>query len=139
MSSNIALGDLDAGNCTYDDVVLEHRCPDMVLLCRTCDTNCKRPVLLFEHCKTEHGRMPTREERTPVCTEGDEVQSLRRRYNPARGEAAGNSKLTDQSVREIRETVALKTRKKQDIAADYGISPGCLSNIISGRTWSHVT
>jgi hypothetical protein len=139
MSSEIQLGDL-SGSCQWDvetdDVVVNLRCPDLVLLCRECGTNCKRPVLLFEHCKTEHGRQPTREERTPVSTDADSDFQYARPH--ARGEQCGNVKLTAQDVRSMRAAVARGGQTKQEIAVAHGVTPSCLSNILSGRTWSHV-
>lgn len=117
-----------SSQCDYDP--LEYRCPDMEFECKTCFEKLPRPQPLYEHCIKEHGRYPTRVERTPIVSY-EEVRV-------ARGERNYNAKLTADDIRAIRAAVARGDMLKKDIASCYGISPGNLTRIITGETWSHV-
>jgi predicted XRE-type DNA-binding protein len=50
-----------------------------------------------------------------------------------RGEAVGNSKLTSESVKAIKESKL----PQREIAAAFGISQGHVSEIKSGKKWRH--
>lgn len=56
------------------------------------------------------------------------------RANIARGEAYSHTKLTADQVRSI----LLDPRASTAIAADYGISPGTISDIKRRKSWSHL-
>jgi hypothetical protein len=48
------------------------------------------------------------------------------------GEMHGNSKLTWEKVREIRE---ISNMSQLAIAAKYGVTPQCIANVLFNRTW----
>jgi hypothetical protein len=55
----------------------------------------------------------------------------------AHGEAAGGAVLTEAAVRQIR---ALRDRMIQrEIAAQFGVCRGTISDIFRGRSWRHLT
>lgn len=72
-----------------------------------------------------------------VGTDTDNMQDMIRkgRGNWARGEDSGKSKLTEEAVLEI--AYSLETGRK--MAAKFGISEVCVSNIRNGVTWAHLT
>jgi len=49
-----------------------------------------------------------------------------------RGERNGSNKLTRDQILEIR---ARHTSKRVDLASEYGVTPGTISNIINGHKW----
>ncbi len=57
--------------------------------------------------------------------------------NVARGEQAGNAKLTEDDVREIRLLLA-SGDSHRTIARKYGISRGPIGRIARGQLWRHV-
>lgn len=54
-----------------------------------------------------------------------------------KGELAGNAKLTDSQVREIR-ALAIRGVTSAEIARRYGVARVTISAIRTGRNWSHV-
>lgn len=54
----------------------------------------------------------------------------------ARGEASGQSKLTDAKVREIRQRWPTATGPQ--LAREYGVSASAISAVVTGRSWGHV-
>lgn len=58
--------------------------------------------------------------------------------NPVRGEAHGNSKLTNKLVAEIRTRLAAGTTRQADIAREFGITQTVVSAIGRGRAWRGV-
>ena len=61
-------------------------------------------------------------------------KKIRGRCNPPHGERAGNSKLTEEQVKEIRSASGSQTK----IARKYGIAQSQVSNIKTGKQWSHL-
>lgn len=59
------------------------------------------------------------------------------KVNVKKGVEAGNSKLTESEVREIRKRIAAgeSTRK---VAKDFGISSPAVSKIARRETWAHI-
>jgi hypothetical protein len=57
---------------------------------------------------------------------------------PAKGKA-GNRKLTERQVREIRQLIAEDQLTLKAIARQYGVTPGAIYGIKSGRTWNWLT
>jgi len=55
----------------------------------------------------------------------------------ARGEKAGNAKLKDAEVAEIK-TLLSRGRSISSIAKQFKVSSMCISRINSGKTWSHL-
>jgi HNH endonuclease len=54
-----------------------------------------------------------------------------------RGERHYRAKVTDAAVREIRRRRA-QGERGSDLAAEFGISPQCVCDIVKGRKWRHV-
>lgn len=61
-----------------------------------------------------------------------------RRKTRARGEKNAHAKLNDQNVRDVRRRLAMG-QSLVEIAKFYGTSPGAISHIKQGRTYTHVT
>lgn len=59
---------------------------------------------------------------------------LKKRYRYSRGVANGRQKLTEDQVRAIR----ADSRSGRKIAPDYNISQSVVSDVKSGKRWSHV-
>ena len=53
------------------------------------------------------------------------------------GSANGSAKLTESSVLDIKRRL-LAGEKQADIASDFAVSPGSISNIQQGKTWKHL-
>lgn len=64
----------------------------------------------------------------------DRQQKGRSRGGGAHGAAQHLAKLTDDQVREIRES----TESQTALAKRYGVSQGTISNIVLRKTWRHV-
>jgi hypothetical protein len=59
------------------------------------------------------------------------------RANHPRGEHSGQSKLTEENVRAIREASA-RGVKRYELAAKYGVSAPAISYVVLGKNWGHV-
>lgn len=97
--------------------------PETMCVCHKCDVrNCVAPHHLF---------VATTQENTQ-----DKMDKGRHRTNPPKGEAAHNSKLTEDDVREIRATTGMT---QIEMGKKYGVHSSIISEILSGKRWSHVT
>jgi hypothetical protein len=56
------------------------------------------------------------------------------RMNAKRGTANYRALLTEDQVRAIR----VDPRSERAVAAAYGVTKGCIGNVLRGRTWAHV-
>lgn len=63
---------------------------------------------------------------------------LRPDHPKARGERAGNAKLTDDAVRDIRRRYAAGGISQQQLADEYGVNQTKISAVVHRRTWRHV-
>lgn len=61
-----------------------------------------------------------------------------RRRGGTRGASIAKSVLTDESVREIRQRYAAGGVTYKALAAEYGVTFGAISHVVSRRTWKHV-
>lgn len=59
----------------------------------------------------------------------------RRRF--AAGEKAARAKLTAEDVRSIRLQVR-EGRRQDALAKEFGVTGGCISHVVTGRTWRHL-
>lgn len=50
------------------------------------------------------------------------------------GDKSGHHKLTESDIPKIR----ADNRLRREVAADYGVTRGCITHILLGRTWSHI-
>ncbi len=100
--------------------------PDGLFVCHSCDTPaCVNPDHLWAGTQTDNMRDMSAKGRTG--------------HSPikARGEKAGNVRLTEIQAAEI---FSMKNRERQvDLAARFGVCPSTIWSIMSGRTWRHVT
>lgn len=95
-------------------------CPDGLEGCHTCDN----PPC----CNPAHVYYGTRQ---------DNVDDMWRRDRAPRGEDRGGSKLLTEQVLAIRWRFA-DGDTQPALAAEYGVSPGYISQIVNGRVWAHV-
>jgi len=73
-----------------------------------------------------------------VGTKADNSADMVARGRSPRGSRSGASKLTERQVAEIRARQAAGELHRV-LAADYGVSRATITNIVTGRTWRHVT
>ena len=60
------------------------------------------------------------------------------RHDTQRGEKIGLSKLTSKDIIEIRR-LHNKGAIQGDIAYDYSVTQACISDVVNGKTWRHVS
>lgn len=70
-------------------------------------------------------------------TRQDNMKDRVRDGTQQRGERHGQAKLTDEKVRAIKKMLRSKTQAT--LASEFGVDPSIISNINTGRLWSHVT
>lgn len=84
---------------------------------------------------------------TPICvavehlwlgTCADNSADMASKGRSCRGEKQNSAKLTEAKVAEIRKRHYSETITQKKLAAEYGITQGTLSVILSGKTWKHV-
>lgn len=101
--------------------LLEHR---EICVCHRCDNpKCVNPAHLF--LGTVVDNMRDRDEKG--------------RGNQAKGEKHGGAILTENDVREIRSRYANGGVLQQQLALEYGVKKGSISNIITRKIWSYIT
>jgi len=71
-------------------------------------------------------------------TQAENVVDMVSKDRHIKGEAVENSKLVEADVAEIRRLARVGWRQK-DIAEEFGVSRPCISRLLSGKTWKHVT
>jgi hypothetical protein len=67
----------------------------------------------------------------------DMIAKGRANYNPLRGSANPNAKLTEAAVREIRQRYD-QGERPQGLARAFGVTGPVISNIVARRAWRHV-
>jgi hypothetical protein len=72
-------------------------------------------------------------------TQEDNIRDMinKNRDNKAKGSAVGNSKLTEDQVKEIKNKIN-SGMKQRDIAKEYKVAPNTISNIKNGISWAHM-
>lgn len=95
--------------------------PDGMVVCHRCDNpRCVRPEHLF------------------VGTMADNQQDMAQKGRSTRGEKNPMARLTEADVREIRNKHAAGV-KRDDLCAQWGVSLGCVSGVVDGINWRHVS
>lgn len=117
----IRVGDDNVGTHRVSWMLHYGPIPEGKIVCHHCDTpECVRPDHLF------------------LGTEQDNIDDRDAKNRQARGETSGMSKLTDESVREIRRLRSIG-HTQQDIADRFGVSSVAVSCVLLGKTWKHVS
>jgi hypothetical protein len=70
------------------------------------------------------------------CTRNEHLDSVR---PILRGEEQPTHKLTDDDVRSIRQTYATGEWTQKELAAEYNVWQSCISKVLLGQTWRHVS
>lgn len=73
-----------------------------------------------------------------VGTHAQNVQDAVERKRNSRGERVPTHKLTEDDVRDIRRRYRAGELKAQ-LARDFGVWQKTIDNVVSGRSWKHVT
>jgi len=68
---------------------------------------------------------------------GDHSDNLKDAYE--RGGQERSSKLSENQVREIKRKLQDGDTSQRELAEEYGVVRGCISNIATGRRWSHIS
>lgn len=103
--------------------------PEGMLVCHRCDVRaCCNPAHLFLG--------------TPADNTRDMIEKGRSLWQAkphliARGEAAGCVRLTEEQVREIRESAA-NGQFHHEIAKRFGVSRAAVGRVVTRRSWAHV-
>jgi len=119
--------------------------PVELCVCHACDNPpCCNPAHLFlatmaenghdRDCKGRHGSR-TQPEAMP---RGDRNGSRTCPESRPRGEEHSRAKLTDESVRDIRQKYATGGIDQGALARKWKVSPSAVSGVIRRRTWKHV-
>jgi hypothetical protein len=72
------------------------------------------------------------------CTQGANVAHAKANGRMIKGEAGITSKLTDENVREIK-YLFTENHSNRVIADLFGVHPGTINCIRTGRNWSHIS
>lgn len=75
-------------------------------------------------------------DRADNCT--DKVSKKRQRNGICPGESHGNSKVTEDDVRKMRELYASKKATQTGLAAQFGLSQASVWAILHRKTWNHI-
>jgi hypothetical protein len=95
--------------------------PDGLFVCHSCDTpRCVNPDHLW------------------LGTNADNAADMARKNRSNQGERCPSAKLTAERVTEIRRRWAEGGVQQKALAAEYGVSRGVVSEILSGKSWRHL-
>lgn len=95
--------------------------PDGMMVCHICDNPpCVNPTHLF------------------LGTAADNFQDMRQkgRWQPAKGEDVGTSKLTEDQVAEIRSRYVFRKTTIPMLAIEYGVSKSAISRLLRRQSWA---
>ena len=110
--------------------------PGNLFVCHTCDNIiCANPEHLFLGTHTANMTDMYRKGRGPT---GNKNGTHTKPETRARGETAGNSKLTENIVREIRRNYNPRTMGARYFAQKYGVNASTIRIIVRNKTWKHI-
>lgn len=102
---------------------------DGLLICHSCDHPwCCNPAHLWQGTDADNV--------ADMCAKGRHYSMTNPERIP-RGETQGNSKLTDASVRRIRE-LNKSGSSAREVARSLGVAPCTVYRVLSGERWGHV-
>lgn len=103
--------------------------PDGMFVCHRCDTPaCVNPAHLFLGTNMDNVRDMLAKGRHFTKTKPEAIR---------RGAAINGSKLTEETVRDIRNLAGIGVPTK-DLAATYGMSRASVRRVVTRESWSHV-
>lgn len=103
--------------------------PEGLLVCHSCDNPpCVNPAHLFLGTNAENGADSGRKGR----------HRLQKHPDLQAGEKNPYARLTAANVEAIRNGYRPGVVEIQEIAAEYGVSPGTIAMLLKGKTWKHV-
>lgn len=121
--------------------------PNGLCVCHACDNPpCCNPVHLWVGTNVENtadrnskGRNARGEKvRSGTYYFGSDHWSNIKPERVARGERQGLSRLTEDSVREIRRRYAQESVTLAELGQEFGVSSVSIHNIVRRRTWAHL-
>jgi hypothetical protein len=71
-------------------------------------------------------------------TNQENMKDMKEKGRQAKGSKQGNSKLNEKQVLEIKRDLAETNLTNREIGKKYGVSKDAISNIKTGKRWSHV-
>lgn len=112
--------------------------PDGLFVLHSCDIKWPPDVFIYRLCvNPAHLFLGTiKDNALDMAAKGRSTKG-RKMPNPPRGERQGKAKLTDDMVREARIRRA-NGESQTAIALDFGVNQSAISDIILGKTWTHV-
>lgn len=117
-------------------LILKGEIPDGMMVLHECDNRrCVNPTHLRLGTQQDNVNDMVRRDRHSA---GDRHYARRSPELVVRGEAHGNSKLTEDSVREIRRTFVIGESSYTQYAKQYGVTKSTISNVVSGKIWRSV-
>lgn len=74
-----------------------------------------------------------------TCTDNARDMHAKGRGRPPKGSSHSSAKLSEEAVKEIRALASLGAHTFSEIGHMYDVHESTISNVISGKSWKHVT